>query len=252
MDSAMQGDRAMSGSGHKGGDQILVARNLRKSYTMGRKSLEILRGIDLEVLRGEVLMVVGASGVGKSTLLHLLGGLDMPTGGEVYLDGVNLYGLSDRVRARVRNRNVGFVFQFYHLLPEFTALENVFLPALIYGGGRGRREDLRELAAGLLSDVGLSDRIGHRPQELSGGEQQRVAIARALVNSPDIVLADEPSGNLDTGTSRRLHELIAELAQEKLQTFMVVTHDPELASIGTRTIKMVDGLIVDDNSQGEL
>ncbi len=232
-------------------DQILVARDLRKSYSMGRKRLEVLKGIDLEVKRGEVLMIVGASGVGKSTLLHLLGGLDVPTGGEVFLHGMNLYGLSDRARARVRNRNVGFVFQFYHLLPEFTALENVFLPALIFGDGRGKREKLEERALGLLADVGLGERSGHKPQELSGGEQQRVAIARALINSPDIVMADEPSGNLDTETSRRLHELIAELARKKSQTFLIVTHDSELAGIGKRTITMVDGHIAGDNSRGE-
>ena len=241
----------MNGPEQKADNQILVARNLHKSYIMGGKSLEILKGIDLEVRRGEVLVIMGSSGVGKSTLLHLLGGLDVPTGGEVFFDGVDLYALGDRERARVRNRKVGFVFQFYHLLPEFTAIENVLLPALIFGGGRRGREEFRRRALDLLVDVGLEERSGHKPQELSGGEQQRVAIARALINCPDIVMADEPSGNLDTGASRRLHELIVGLARKKGQTFLIVTHDPELASIGKRTARMIDGRIIEENSPGE-
>lgn len=234
-----------------GGDQILVARGLRKSYSMGHKSLDVIKGIDLEVLRGEILVIMGASGVGKSTLLHLLGGLDMPTGGEVFLDGDDLFSLGERERARLRNRKIGFVFQFYHLLPEFTALENVLLPAMILGGEAGKRPGLRDRGMGLLADVGLEERAGHRPCELSGGEQQRVAIARALVNGPGVVMADEPSGNLDTETSRRLHDLIAALARGKGQTFLIVTHDPELASIGGRTLKMVDGNIVEGRTAGE-
>ncbi|MDP8247917.1 MAG: ABC transporter ATP-binding protein [Candidatus Tritonobacter lacicola] len=242
----------MNGPGQKRGDQLLVARNLHKSYSMGRKSLEVLKGIDLEVRGGEVLIIMGSSGVGKSTLLHLLGGLDVPTSGKVFLDGVDLFALGERERARVRNRKVGFVFQFYHLLPEFTALENVLLPAMIFNDSRRRRTELRMRALELLSDVGLEERTGHKPRELSGGEQQRVAIARALMNRPKIVMADEPSGNLDTETSRRLHELLAGLAREKGQTFLVVTHDPELSGIGNRTVRMIDGRVVEGNGRGGL
>ena len=208
---------------------------------MGDGQIDVLRGIDFEVEKGEIIAVMGPSGVGKSTLLHILGGLDNPSSGRVYVDGVDVFGLSDAERAHFRNRHVGFVFQFHHLLSDFTALENVMMPLLISGMSH---TDARQPAAVLLGSVGLSHRIDHLPAELSGGEAQRVAVARALVANPKVVLADEPSGNLDAGRSSELHALIWELARSRGQTFVIATHDAELAKRADRVVRMADGGIV--------
>jgi lipoprotein-releasing system ATP-binding protein len=221
------------------------ARGLRKTYLNGTARIEVLRGVGLSVFPGEMLSIVGPSGSGKSTLLHLLGALDRPDSGGVYLDGRDLFRLSENARARIRNESIGFVFQFYHLLPEFTALENVLMPALVYrargaeGGGAPRAR-----AAALLESVGLGDRLLHKPAQLSGGEQQRVAIARALMNRPRLVLADEPSGNLDSRTSAELHALLADMNRREGQAFVIVTHDDELSRRAHRRLRMRDGVMV--------
>jgi len=216
-------------------DDILVARGLRKTYTLGRQQVEVLRGVDLTVRRGEVLVIVGASGAGKSTLLHLLGGIDAPTAGTVMFEGTSLFELSNVARTRLRNQRVGFVFQSYHLLPELDALENVCVPAWL----AGVRESTRGLE--LLQTVGLGDRREHRPNELSGGEQQRVAIARAMVNRPVLLLADEPTGNLDSKTGETILELLFGLRQELGTTLVMVTHDEHLARRGDRVLTIADG-----------
>lgn len=224
---------------------LLEVRGVHRSYGSGGTALHVLKGIDLAVPRGEILTIVGPSGAGKSTLLHIMGALDRPDAGSVVLEGQDIFRLSENARARVRNKNIGFVFQFYHLLPEFTALENVLMPALVYGDGAFAGRTARERrAAELLDAVGLADRVRHKPSELSGGEQQRVAIARALMNSPTLVLADEPSGNLDTRTSAELHALIAELNRTTGQSFVIVTHDHALAGSSHRIVRMVDGRMV--------
>ena len=204
-------------------DIILEARGLCKVFDTGGEDLEVLKGVGLQVRAGELIAVMGASGVGKSTLLHLLGTLDRPTSGELRIADTDVLELDDKALSRFRNRHIGFVFQYHHLLPEFTALENALLPGLVAGS------DLRQEAAGLLESVGLADRMHHRPGELSGGECQRVAMVRALVARPLVVLADEPSGNLDEATSESLHELLAELARANKQAFVVMTHDRKLA-----------------------
>ena len=210
----------------------LEARALEKRFRGGDGSeLHILRGVTLRLESGEAVAVVGASGAGKSTLLHLLGALDRPSAGEVFLGGRPVAGLDDEAVAAVRNRHVGFVFQFHHLLREFTALENVMMPALLAGTGF---DEARERAHALLLAVGVEGREGHKPRQLSGGEQQRVAVARALVNEPLVLLADEPSGNLDEDTSARLHELIRELARDFDQAFVIMTHDRALAESADR------------------
>jgi len=208
---------------------------------MGRAStLHVLKGIDLSICEGEIVAVIGPSGVGKSTLLHIIGALDRPTEGKVELDGVDIFSYDDLRLARLRNKTVGFVFQFHHLLPEFTALENVMLPGMIAGTAK---EKLRKRAESLLSEVGLQDRAHHRPSELSGGEQQRVAVARALINQPRLILADEPSGNLDLHTAESLHQLIWQLSRQHRQTFVIVTHNRELAERSHRVIELYDGQI---------
>jgi lipoprotein-releasing system ATP-binding protein len=217
---------------------MLLARNLHKTYTIGRSQLEVLRGIDLTVERGEFLALRGASGAGKSTLLHLLGGLDLPNEGEILFDGEDLRKLSSSALARLRNKRVGFVFQAYHLLPELSALENVILPARM---ARLGAEEAETRARDLLGKVGLAKRIEHRPSELSGGEQQRVAIARALVNHPDLILADEPTGNLDSRTGDEIIQLLYTLRAERQATFIMATHSADIAARAPRVIELVDG-----------
>jgi lipoprotein-releasing system ATP-binding protein len=221
---------------------VLVAQGLRKVYRGGDgRPLEILTGVDLEVARGEFVAIVGASGAGKSTLLHLLGALDRPTGGMIRLDGQEYGMLSDAELARLRNRRIGFVFQFHHLLRDFTALENVALPLRVAGIAE---PEARSRAAGLLASLGLGERLQHRPSELSGGEQQRVAVARALVNDPWIVLADEPSGNLDPTQAERLHDLLATLARDYETALVVVTHNRQLAARADRVLAVEGGRLV--------
>ena len=219
---------------------LMDACRLHKVYIDGRRRLHVLKGIDLEVPKGNIAVVIGASGAGKSTLLHLLGGLDPPTEGEVLLDGVSLYGLNDSERAKVRCQRIGFVFQFYHLLPEFTALENVMLPALV----ARRARVVVEGAKAMLDSVGLGGRMDHRPDQLSGGEQQRVAIARALINDPDIVFCDEPTGNLDTKMSKLVCDLILRLNRERFQTFVIVSHDEGMAELGDEVYRIRDGRLI--------
>ncbi len=216
---------------------MIRAEGLRKRYG----ALEVLRGVSLEVARGEVVSIVGASGAGKTTLLQIIGSLTRPDGGRVSVDGTDLFALQDRALSRFRNTHIGFVFQFHHLLPEFTAFENICLPGLI--GGRDRRE-VEARAAELLDLMGLAARRDHKPAELSGGEQQRAAIARALVNSPSVLLADEPSGNLDSKNREEIHRLFFDLRGRLGQTIVIVTHDEGLAARADRMITMSDGQIV--------
>ena len=230
------------------GKIILQTVRLCKSYKMPLGNLEVLKSIDLAVREGEIVAIIGASGVGKSTLLHLLGALDRPTSGDILFEGnVPLSKLSDRQLARFRNRYVGFVFQFHHLLPEFTALENVMMPALIAGSRNGVRQRAQEL----LAEVGLTDRGQHRPPELSGGEQQRVAVARALMNEPALVLADEPSGNLDRLASESLHELLRNLSRKYRRTFVIVTHNLEFAETADRVVEIFDGQVRRNSKNNE-
>jgi lipoprotein-releasing system ATP-binding protein len=225
---------------------VVVARGLRRHYPVGDGSeLQVLRGVDLEVAQGEAVAVVGASGSGKSTLLHLLGALDRPTAGEVWLGGESLADRSSDELAGIRNRTVGFVFQFHHLLREFTALENAAMPALVSGRSLAEAEGRARI---LLEAVGLGERLGHRPWQLSGGEQQRVAVARALVNDPLVLLADEPSGNLDAHTSQDLHDLLFRIRGERGLSMVVVTHNPELASRADRILRVRDGVLVPEDA----
>jgi lipoprotein-releasing system ATP-binding protein len=219
---------------------LLSARALTKTYTMGKRSLEVLRGVDLDVARGEFLALRGASGAGKSTLLHLIGGLDLPNAGEIFFNRQNLVAFSERRLTEFRNRRVGFIFQAYHLLPELTALENVCLPARM-----ARIASAKTATRGreLLTRVGLKDRLEHKPSELSGGEQQRVAIARALINEPELVLADEPTGNLDSKTGGEIIELLKSLRVERQTTLVIATHDAKVAANAERVIELVDGRI---------
>lgn len=218
---------------------MLKGLHLEKTYRQGAKELTVLKDVSLEVGRSEMLGIVGPSGAGKSTLLHILGGLDSPTRGEVFLDDVSMTKLSEGLQAGIRNRKFGFVFQFYHLLREFSAVENVMLPALVEQGSDVRAA--RKKAEGLLDFLGLSGRLAHRPTELSGGEQQRVAIARALINDPEILFCDEPTGNLDLESGRHIQEMLFKLNAEKKMTIVLVTHSPELANACHRVLKILDG-----------
>ena len=226
---------------------IVSLKNVRKQYEHEGKTLEVLRGIDLRIHTGEMVCLWGPSGAGKSTLLHLIGTLDLPSSGTVELDGNLVTKLSASRVAALRNRAIGFVFQFHHLLPEFTALENVMMPGMIHGGMA--KAELRDRAEELLKEVKLSHRASHRPSELSGGEQQRVALARALTLRPKLLLADEPTGNLDTDNSAQIHELFHDLNLRHGTTMVLVTHNPELSRSLPRVIKMRDGHIESDETQ---
>ena len=217
---------------------MLSAQNILKKYS----NLTVVNGVSLEVSKGEIVSITGPSGAGKSTLLHLLGALDKPDAGTVTIDGVDVFALPARKQARFRNKHLGFVFQFHHLLPEFSAVENVAVPLWI--AGRGKAVALKEAAA-MLETVGLGSRLDNKPSELSGGEQQRVAIARALVNKPSIIMADEPTGNLDSANAVAIHQLFLQLRNELNQTFILVTHNEELATMTDRTLIMKDGNIVE-------
>ena len=215
----------------------IKAENVHRGYSVGKKRIEVLHGIDLEIRKGEKIFLCGPSGAGKTTLMYILAGLERPEDGKVWVDGVDLYSLSRRQQAKIRNQRMAYVFQNYYLMPELTALENVMVPAMI--GGR----DLTDKAKESLARVGLDHRIDHLPAELSGGEQQRVAIARALVNSPEIIFADEPTGNLDSRNGAQVMEMLLELTSQEDTTLVVVTHDQALAGDGDRTLIIKDGVI---------
>ncbi len=218
--------------------ELLQIVDVEKSYLSGPVELKVLRGVNITVEAGEIISVIGTSGVGKSTLLNLIGTLDRPTSGTVLYEGQDIFKLTNKELARFRNQELGFIFQFHHLLPEFSALENIMMPALIAGK---KKEEARDLAAELLKNVGLEKREKHRPGELSGGEQQRVAVARALVNNPRVILADEPTGNLDRKISEEVHDLLWKLNEKTKQTFIIATHNEELARRSDRVIKLADG-----------
>ena len=215
---------------------MISAKNIIKSYG----TLNVLRGVDVEIQKGEIVAIVGKSGAGKSTLLHIIGTLDRADKGQVIINGEDVSKMNNKRLAEFRNQNIGFIFQFHHLLPEFSAIENVMIPALI---ASKKEAATKKRAAELLDYLGLSDRLTHKPTQLSGGEQQRVAVARALMNAPSVVFADEPTGNLDSASSKDLHDLLFQLRKDFQQTFVIVTHNEELAGMSDRTLTMQDGLI---------
>jgi lipoprotein-releasing system ATP-binding protein len=217
---------------------MLEAKQIEKFYG----KLQVLKGVDLKISKGEIVSIVGSSGAGKSTLLHILGTLDTPNKGQVFLKGERIDMLKGNALAEFRNKNIGFIFQFHHLLPEFSALENVCIPGWIAGK---KKKEVTQKATELLKTLGLGDRLDNKPHQLSGGEQQRVAVARALINAPAIVMADEPTGNLDSANGRELHKLFIELRDKFQQTFLIVTHNEELAAMSDRVVHMKDGLIVE-------
>ena len=224
--------------------RLLEAKGLHKVYYNGNKQLEVLQGVNLSIDKGKFVAIVGPSGAGKSTLLHILGGLDMPTQGKVIFGEKNIYNLSDIELSRLRNERIGFVFQFYHLLSEFTVLENVSLPALINGDLQSQACDAQKKALELLEEVGLNERIKHFPSQLSGGEQQRVAIARALINKPGLLLCDEPTGNLDSKTSDEIITLVKKINLENQMAVVLVTHNAELAKTAQSVYHLRDGILV--------
>jgi len=226
-------------------NNILNIKDLCKTYQTGPQEVEVLKNINLDLVTGEIVVIMGPSGVGKSTLLHLIGGLDHPSSGEVLIEGENIFVLKEKDLAAFRNKAIGFVFQFHHLLPEFTALENVMIPGMMHGDDIPA---IKNRATDLLTEIGLADRLTHKPSELSGGEQQRVAVARALINNPKLVLADEPTGNLDKQNSIALYELILELNKKFNQTFIIVTHNEMMASKAERVVELEDGRIKSNNS----
>jgi lipoprotein-releasing system ATP-binding protein len=230
-------------------DLLLSAKEVHKTYLLGKRSLEVLRGVDVELHRGDFLALRGASGAGKSTLLYLLGGLDTPNRGEIRLAGRNLGSLSRGELAEVRNKEVGFIFQAYHLLPELDALENVCLPARM---ARVAAATIEPRGRELLEKVGLKDRVEHKPYELSGGEQQRVAIARALINQPDLILADEPTGNLDSHTGEDILNLLIAIRAEKNTTLVIATHDQKIAARAPKVIRLVDGKVAADGKESQI
>ncbi len=224
-------------------ENIILVKDIRKTYINGPAPLEVLKGITLHVKTGEVVAIKGPSGVGKSTLLHIMGALDLPTSGKVVIDGQDLDLLSNLNLARFRNKAIGFVFQFHHLLPEFTALENVLIPSFMHEPLTKEKQDYAKY---LLNEVGLSHRLHHKPSELSGGEQQRVAVARALINKPRVLLADEPTGNLDRQNSDMLYELLLDLNKKLNQTLVIVTHDEHMTLKAHRIIELDDGRVVNE------
>lgn len=226
---------------------MLRAKGVHKIYRDGKKELHVLKGIDLEIRRNEITAVVGPSGAGKSTLLHIMGGIDKPSRGNVFLDSFDLYRLDDKERSRIRNQKIGFVFQFYHLLPEFNALENVALPGLIRessGSSKLRPKGVFNKAEFLLRECGLEKRLLHRPGELSGGEQQRVAIARAMINDPEILLCDEPTGNLDSAMGEEILKILFSLHKKNGTSIIIITHDKEISKRADRVIEMKDGALI--------